>query len=418
MAYLPDSFERSTTGWFNEKKLQLPQMLTSPFEPRMIVESYELPDDSTIFAALSYAALDAQGAANKLEQPLRSLDELGPKEPWQNVQRGLRYVGHARRRVRRAARGSGQLETLQAVRQDALELSSVMNFTGTEQIRHAEAEVFSYTSSHREAKKDLKLVSSKKLQELISVVLGRDIDVKQLKDWLRAVRKRPDATEDFESFFEGLRAEMMAEGFDVDSNDELLENLSSSEYRQLQEAIWQEIFESFKAYDDDDDAPDTDIYIRSGDIPASVKNDKQTRIDLGVLGLDLFFLNGGYKGPVDFRTPVVGRVIRPALVWQRAADGTRHLRFDTYLYGRDELREQVFHYSPLVGAAALAAKYGDAQKYRRTLDAMNPYELRPKKDEVTPRERAGLGPLAWGADTVPLGSDYITQLELLVEERR
>lgn len=418
MAYLPDSIERTTTGLFNERKLQLPRVLTSSHEPRMIVESYERPDGSTIFAALSYAALDAQGAADKIEQPLCSPEELEPKQSWQYVQRGLRYVGHARRRIRRAARSNGQLETLQAVRQDALELSSVMNFTGTEQIRRVEeAEVFSYLSSHRAAEKDLSRVSSKKLQELITIVLGRDINVKQLKDWLRAVRKRPGTTQDFESFFESLREEMVAEGFDVDSNDELLRNLPSREYRQLQEAIWQEIFESFKAYDEDD-APDTDVYIRSGDIPAGVKNDKQTKIDLGILGLDLFFLNGGYKGPIAFRTPVTGRVIRPALVWQRSADGSRHLRFDTYLYGRDELREQVFHYSPIVGAAALAAKYGDAQKYRQALDRMNPYELRPKKDEVTPRERAGLGVLSWGADTAPLRSDYITQLELLVEERR
>ena len=424
MSYLPDrepvtalpAFEESELHppltRFDELRRFLTPVLGSQASPMIHGESYEQPDGATLFVAMSEAPLDAQAAANVLQRP------LDDPRTWQAVQAGLRSVGLERRRITRTMRRAGRLDDLRDVSASAHALALVMNHTSQVRVRRADVEVLSYAASQRAADSNLRLISVQELARLMSIVLNRDMSAErlvQLKNWLRASRKRPDGTQAFNDFFERLRREMEEEGYDADTNDDIVDNLPPGDYNQLKDALWQLIFERFKIDNDSGGHIDMSGYVRSGEIPLGVEHGKNTTLGLGKLGVDLFLQFGGMRGEVEFRSPPRGWEIRPALVWSRSEDGERTLRFDTTSHQRDPETGNVVHYSPLVGAAALAAHFGERGVYTAALDRINPYVRQPKKG-VAAAGRAGLLPLVLREGQKDLFvTPYMARLESKIE---
>ncbi len=426
MPYLPDrepvtaptAFEESELHppltRFDELRRFLTPVLGSQASPMIRGESYEQADGSMLFVAQSEAPLDAQAAANVLQRP------LDDPRSWKAVQAGLRAIGHERRRITRAMKQAGRLHDLRDVSMSAHALSLVMDNTSQVRLQRAkDIEVLSYSDSQRAADKNLRVLPVQELARLISIVLNRDMNparLTQLKGWLRASRRRPEDTHNFEDFFDRLRDEMINEGYEADTNDDIVNNLPSGDYQQLKDALWQVIFERFAIYRGGDDPSDMSGYVRSGDIPPGVDHGKNTKIDIGKLGIDLMLQFGGMRGDVVFRSPPRDWEIRPVLVWSRNDEGERTLQFNMTPYQRDPETEAVVHYSPLVGAAALAAHFGEPGTYIRALDRTNPYTRQPKKG-MAAASRTGLWPLVAREEQERLfTTPYMARLESMIEE--
>lgn len=397
---------------FDELRRFLAPVLGTQASPMIRGESYEQHNGTALFVAMSEAPLNAQQAADVLQRP------FDDPRSWQAVQAGLRSIGLERRRITRAMKRANRLNDLNDVSASAHALALVMSHTNQVRVQRADVEVLSYTASQKAADSNLRLISAKELAGLMSTVLSRNIDaehLKQLKSWLRASRKRPDDTEMFSDFFKQLQTEMEDDGYEVETNDDIVNNLTRDDYQRLKDGLWELIFERFKIDNDSGGHLDMSGYVRSREIPAGVDHDKNTTLGLGKLGVDLFLQFGGIKGNVEFRSPPRGWEIRPALVWSRDEDGERTLRFDSMLHQRDPETGNVVHYSPLVGAAALAAHFGRSSTYISALDRINPYVRQPKKGTVA-ASRTGLLPLVLREDQVDLFmTPYMARLESKIE---
>lgn len=397
-----------THGGTREGNVGVPMLLGDGLEPELYYQTFDLSEDEgTLYFIESSVGFGAQKTADQIGAPLEHM------VPWKLAQSGLRKIGLGNRAIRKSMNVKKRAGDFRAMRPAARNLYEAMGNTDEEQITSKWLELFTENGALLEASTRLPRISTKDFQELISTALGQKVDVVELERQLRSVHKGPQSQE-VEELFHLLGVEMLEGGYEVNDHGVIIDNLHPSESFKLTYALMKAKYEGYWRYRTEGRrSADDKLYMRAEDMPPRFRSSAIVKIEPSPDAVRELDETGSTNGrrQVWLRKPAAGRVVRPTLMWQKLPDGSRAFRFDTdRSLHIDAARKQVFSLNPLLGAAAIASRYGDPEKYAYMLGVIRPYVRNP--DGATPMSLAGLWPLVATVDqNAVLDNEYIRTME-------